>query len=72
MATSDPPYWILAAIIGPVIAISLCCVLICWRWKRGGPKQVLPVEANDEKVRERDFSLWFDSLGQTKIFAENF
>lgn len=38
VSTSDPPYWIIAAATAPVVLIALLCCLVCWRWKRGGPK----------------------------------
>ena len=39
----DVEYWIIGAVIGPVVFVALLFVLFLWRWKHGGPtKKVSP------------------------------
>ena len=36
-------YWIIGAVIGPVVLVAALFVLFLWRWKRGGPaKKISP------------------------------
>ena len=43
VAISEPKYWLIAAVICPIVFLILVMVLIFWRWKSGGPvKKIAP------------------------------
>lgn len=38
VAATPIKYWIIAAVIGPIMLVIIIILLICWRWKKGAPK----------------------------------
>ena len=60
VAATPIKWWIIPAVIGPILLIIVIILLVCWRWKKGAPKtKVEPdtirmLETNTRRVRERN------------------
>ncbi|XP_057317270.1 uncharacterized protein LOC130662415 isoform X4 [Hydractinia symbiolongicarpus] len=71
VSTSEPPYWIIAAATAPVVLIALLCCLVCWRWKRGGPKPTPEeVEMVDRTAKPEASPRDVVEIEETKIISE--
>jgi len=46
--TDDLKYWIIGVICGAVLIMFLIFIIVCWRWKTGGPPQEKVPPAEDE------------------------
>ena len=57
VAATPIMWWIIPAVIGPILLIIVIILLVCWRWKKGAPKaKVVPdtiqmLETNRTRVR---------------------
>ena len=62
VAATPIKYWIIAAVIGPIILVIIIILLICWRWKKGAPKSkvepdtIRMLETNKRKVSAQTFN----------------
>lgn len=52
VAATPIKYWIIAAVLGPIVLIILIILLIWWRWKKGAPKS--KVEPDTIRMLETD------------------
>ena len=56
VAATPIKWWIIPAVLGPILLIIIILLLICWRWKKGAPKSkvepdtIRMLETNKRKV----------------------
>jgi len=46
------PYWIIGAVLGPILLFIIIVVLIIWRWKSGSPTKVQPSQQKPDIVHK--------------------
>lgn len=62
VAATPIKWWIIPAVIGPIILIIVIILLIWWRWKKGAPKSkvepdtIRMLETNKRKVSAQTFN----------------
>ena len=58
VAATPIKWWIIPAVLCPILLIIVIILLVCWRWKKGAPKaKVEPdtirmLESNRSRVRK--------------------